>query len=814
MKKKHLTVLFVIATLCSFVTFNLSAAEKHPFYELTRVLGGLRDSFDNFETLESQIDKIEPRDCEVDNIKISKAEMEFLLTIFKLDFAVTLKKGAKGFQYAHKLEEIIQKNSIDYKKLSKLFDNDLNFEALVDIDIPMAYIVANRAEHCLEKVQNSLKKYKSGSYEYVMLRFALSVAFFKTGKANLALNPALEAYEYFKKNGPDTYAALAASNLSCIYHMKNDQANAEKYQSIAMSGASATNSTMVKCEQALVEILKLLDAADSKLDSNQRKSFEANRKFILEKSSSDLQIWAVYVFSSIIKEINNYPNEEVLTDLEKAFLYRTMLWGDAAVDNSVKQIDEILGALKSELFKKLSDAKQIDKLNYWIAAFEKSSQRKVAMEQMAKRTENINILPLLEAISRYEYANQIIALEINKPAAAQDKAMIAKATAIKRDLEQIFDAAKKKLSAADAKKMESLLADNYIIHPDSLGQLAKVLPTGVACMQFLLIEDRVVVYLISHKSTPFITIINLPEKKLTGKRFIGKILRTRTLLQANAPVEKLQSELKGIYDIIFREIEPALQKLTCNTLLINSSGILRYLPFAALYDGNKYLVEKYQITNITGLDLVRLSQSKATKNYNRTNAVIFADPDGSLPAGKNEGEFVSKLFPNAKLYIGNNATLDEFETLLGNVNFIHLATHAVLDSNNPADSYVLFANGKKWKYSDMMGFHAQDIDSIVLSACSTAISEKSTGGEIEGMAYQLLRKSPSGSVLASFWNVDDHATSILMKEYYSHIIKSIKDKNSLGRGEALRAAQLKLLKSAKTSSPYYWAAFTLFGDFR
>ena len=49
------------------------------------------------------------------------------------------------------------------------------------------------------------------------------------------------------------------------------------------------------------------------------------------------------------------------------------------------------------------------------------------MEQIAKRTENINILPLLEAISKYEYANQIIALESNKPAAKQDKAMIAKA---------------------------------------------------------------------------------------------------------------------------------------------------------------------------------------------------------------------------------------------------------------------------------------------------------------------------------------------------------------------------------------------------
>lgn len=432
MKRKYLSILFVIATLCSLVTFNLNAAEKHPFYELTRVLGGLRDSFDNFEALESQINKIEPRACEVDNIKITKAEMEFLLNIWKLDFAVTLKKGAKGIQYAHKVEEIIQQNSIDYKKLSMLFDNDINFEATVDVDVPMAYIVANQAENCLETVQTSLKKYKPGSYEYVMLRFALSVAFFKTGKVNLALNPALEAYEYFKKNGPDTYTALAASNLSFIYHMKNDKVNAEKYQTIASGGATSTNSTMIKCEQALIEILKLLDAIDSKLDSNQRKSFEANRKFILEKSTSDLQIWAVYVFSSIIKEVNNYPNEDVLADLEKAFIYRTMLWGDAAVDNSVKQIDDILNALKSELFKKLSDAKQIDKLNYWIAAFEKSSQRKVAMEQIAKRTENINILPLLEAISKYEYANQIIALESNKPVAKQDKAMIAKATTIKR----------------------------------------------------------------------------------------------------------------------------------------------------------------------------------------------------------------------------------------------------------------------------------------------------------------------------------------------------------------------------------------------
>ena len=279
-------------------------------------------------------------------------------------------------------------------------------------------------------------------------------------------------------------------------------------------------------------------------------------------------------------------------------------------------------------------------------------------------------------------------------------------------------------------------------------------------------------------------------------------------------MESLKKELNGIYDVLFKDIEPAIRRLQCNILLINSSGILRYLPFAALYDGNKYLVEKYQITNITGLDLIRLGQHNVGKTIMRTNAVIFADPDGTLPEGKNEGKFVANLFSNAKLYVGDKATLDEFETLLGNVNFIHLATHAVLDSNSPEDSYILFAQGKKWKYADMMGFHAKDIDSIVLSACSTAVSENSTGGEIEGMAYQLLRKSPSGSVLASFWNVDDRATSLLMKTYYSHIVESIKKTKKLNRGEALHRAQLKLLQNPGTSSPYYWAAFTLFGDFR
>jgi CHAT domain-containing protein len=164
--------------------------------------------------------------------------------------------------------------------------------------------------------------------------------------------------------------------------------------------------------------------------------------------------------------------------------------------------------------------------------------------------------------------------------------------------------------------------------------------------------------------------------------------------------------------------------------------------------------------------------------------------------------------------VGKEATLDNFKTLLGNINLIHLATHAVLDSEHPELSYIKFANNQKWQYKDIMSFNIKDIDSIVLSACSTAVKPSSNGSEIESMAYQLLRKSPSGSIVASFWDVDDGATAAFMQEYYQHIVNSIKKNGTLDRGGALRKAQLKLLRNKETSSPKYWAAFTLFGDFR
>ena len=461
----------------------------------------------------------------------------------------------------------------------------------------------------------------------------------------------------------------------------------------------------------------------------------------------------------------------------------------------------------------LAEANDVQRIDYWNKVFERDRTRAFEL-QSQQASADAKMLSLLTLISKFENAQQILAHEQSKKESEQDKLLIQKAFKLKQEIEQQYELAKKNLSPKDLKLFDALLSDNFIIHPDSLSQMSSILPERTACLQFLNVGEKIIAYIAVKDAPPFTVSISLKEKGLTQKHFSRKLIRIRNLLQSKADVSIVMKDLSELYGVLFSELEQPLEKLKVKSIVVNASGILRYVPLATLYDGKKYLIEKYQVTNITGLDLIRLSKNSGTRTISDVKAAIFADPDGSLPAGRNEGQNIAKYFANKKLYLGDKASLTEFESMMGNVNFVHLATHAVLDPNEPGKSYIQFADGKKWYYSDMMGFNIKNVDSIALSACETAVSEKSTGGEIEGMAYQLLKKSPSGSVLASFWKVDDTATAMLMSIYYKHVTDSIKVRHTLDRGGALREAQLNLLKNPDTSHPYYWAAFTLFGDFR
>ena len=571
-----------------------------------------------------------------------------------------------------------------------------------------------------------------------------------------------------------------------------------------------------KCPDEVGRVCQILMAQvfnDKNLTNVEKKEKIARiRDRCVKTTKNPLVLAQLFYRSAKIAYENNMPAKEVVAEIEQYFRYQSLFSGVTPGITGMSVRDFEMKDLLFSILGELNDPSQID---YWSKVFERRNVRSASVSYFAASAEDREeFLPLMEQLKKYEAAQEILEVELAKDESQRDASLVARATEIKRKLERNFDLAKKRLSPEALQKFNSLLSDGFVIHPDAFNQLSTVLPPGVVCLQFLPVSDTVLVYMAAKGASPFVTTLPLKDKGLSGKKLASNVIKLRAAIQSGQRKGVVDKELAKFHDLLLRDVEPMLGGLKCKRLLINSSGHLRYVPFAALFDGEKYLVEKYQVTNITGLDMVRLAKTAAKRDKAGVNAIVFADPDGSLPDGRKEGKEIAGLFARSKLYVGNDASIRNLESMAGNVNFIHIVSHAVLDSTCPQNSFVLFADEQKWRYCDMMGFCVKDVDSIALSACSTAVGEKSDGGEIEGMVYQLLRKSPGGSVLASFWKVDDAATKHLMEVYYRHILASIKRTGELDRGGALREAQLSLLRDNATASPYYLAAFSLFGDFR
>ncbi|MDF0673932.1 MAG: CHAT domain-containing protein [Nitrospira sp.] len=96
---------------------------------------------------------------------------------------------------------------------------------------------------------------------------------------------------------------------------------------------------------------------------------------------------------------------------------------------------------------------------------------------------------------------------------------------------------------------------------------------------------------------------------------------------------------------------------------------------------------------------------------------------------------------------------------------------------------------------------------VVLSACETAVGDVQNGEGVYGLRRALVLAGAESQV-TSLWKVADDATKDLMVDYYHRLLKGE------GRSEALRNAQLTMMKSKDRSHPYSWAAFVPIGDWR
>ncbi len=285
----------------------------------------------------------------------------------------------------------------------------------------------------------------------------------------------------------------------------------------------------------------------------------------------------------------------------------------------------------------------------------------------------------------------------------------------------------------------------------------------------------------------------------------------QALRSTSLPAERkpLQTEL---YNWLIR---PALAQLQANpeikTLVFNPDTAFQLLPMNVLYDGEQYLIEQYAIATTPGLKL-RPGQALSRIPWKGDRSFVggISEAQGeslALPGVLEELDTIDRQIHSAP-HRNNNLSLNTLKTALSKtpIALLHLATHGQF-SATPGETFLQLW-GDRLTVKDLgMWFEERTINGLpplellILSACQTAQGDRRAALGIAGIAIQ----SGARSTIASLWTVDDRSTAQLMQYLYQNLDQD------LPRAEALRKAQIMLLKNPEFSHPYYWSAFTLLG---
>jgi CHAT domain-containing protein len=269
-----------------------------------------------------------------------------------------------------------------------------------------------------------------------------------------------------------------------------------------------------------------------------------------------------------------------------------------------------------------------------------------------------------------------------------------------------------------------------------------------------------------------------------------------------------------LYQWLIEPIEQELQQAKTKTLVFVADQFLRNIPLNALYDGKKYLIEKnYNVSVTSGLQII------APKSLKETNLLILGAgiSEAQVIQGKNFPPlpYVKEELEEIKTTVPSQIILNQgFTSKALNDNLrkdyfplIHLATHGQFSSNFE-QTYIVTWEDKIniLKLEKLLKQRSQQqvaLELLVLSACETASGDNRAALGLAGMAV----RSGARSTLATLWSVNDEASAEFMSQFYRILAT-----RTVTKTEAVRQAQLKLLANPRYNHPFYWAAYTLVGN--
>lgn len=342
----------------------------------------------------------------------------------------------------------------------------------------------------------------------------------------------------------------------------------------------------------------------------------------------------------------------------------------------------------------------------------------------------------------------------------------------------------------------------------SMKEIGQVLGKDAALLSFFVGDDKTTVMVLQDGQ------VSGWVKPLGRAALVERVGELRRLIEAPDQKKAKEGDIKEIERLgqaLYRDLlEDVAKVIKKPVVYVVPHGPLHYLPFAAIHDGAKYMVDRFTLLTVPSGTVLTYLEKKQSATKGAT--VVFANPDlgdprMDLPFAEREGKAIQARRSDAVLLKRNGAMEARARKLAPGASRLHFAAHSTFDADRPLNSAVMLASGEgddgALTAGEIFGLRLPG-SLVVLSGCETGMGKVASGDELIGLTRAFMYAG-APQLVATLWQVEDEATAMLMEDFY-------KGMSAKPAAEALRQAQTSI--RSRYPHPFYWAAFTTFGHHR
>jgi CHAT domain-containing protein len=335
------------------------------------------------------------------------------------------------------------------------------------------------------------------------------------------------------------------------------------------------------------------------------------------------------------------------------------------------------------------------------------------------------------------------------------------------------------------------------------------LPENSAIVEYFIARDQLIVFLLTRQE---VIAVPLPVSITDILLLLEELGFQYSKFQYGPDYYQRHKSilLNAVHDLLDRLGEkllaPIWQRLSSvDTLNIIPHGPLHALPFHALRQGGRFLIETHAVSYAPSAAVLNYCWNKQSAHDHERPfegiPLLVGVPDERLTQVSQEIEALATLIQGNHVLLKEEATLERVRTAAPECGLLHLAAHGLFRPDAPLLSSIHLAD----KWMAVQDVYDLDLKAslVTLSACETGLGHDEGGDELVGLVRGFLHAG-ANSLLVSLWMVDDRSMTDLMIRFYTHWLAG------KSKSQALRQAQLDII--GQYEHPYYWAPMVLVGN--